>query len=174
MTRLKHFFLKLLSWLLPARLCLRLMRKEIKNLTGALEGALVDKFVEFLLWGMSLAFLLLRDFRRNIAGFSATYVFRAAHSPVAAGARFANGQMHVLCEEEKHYDVVVTFKDSTAFCRFLFSRDQDILASILANDVSVDGNLNYIYKFAFMVRDLMHRLRVADLVDRLLARLRVA
>ena len=174
MTRLRRFFLKLLSWVLPAGLGLRLMRKEIDDLRGSLEGVLVDKLIECLLWGMSLAFLLLRDFRRNIAGFSAVYVFRAAHSSVAAGARFADGHMHVLCEEEKDYDVLVTFSDPAAFCRFLFSRDQDILASILANDVIVDGNLNHIYKFAFMVRDLMRRLSLVDAMERLLARLRPA
>jgi hypothetical protein len=31
----------------------------------------------------------------------------------------------------------------------------------LANEVAVDGNLNYIYKFGFMARDLVHRLGVA-------------
>jgi hypothetical protein len=40
---------------------------------------------------------------------------------------------------------------------FIFSRDQDILNSILANQVEVDGNLNYIYKFGFMARDLAKR-----------------
>ena len=43
---------------------------------------------------------------------------------------------------------------------FLFSRDQDILDSLLANDVELDGNLNYIYKFGFMARDLGRRLGV--------------
>ena len=42
----------------------------------------------------------------------------------------------------------------------MFSRDQDILNSLLANDVEVDGNLNYVYKFGFMARDLGHRLGV--------------
>jgi hypothetical protein len=31
----------------------------------------------------------------------------------------------------------------------------------LANEVTVDANLNYIYKFGFMARDLVHRLGVA-------------
>jgi hypothetical protein len=41
---------------------------------------------------------------------------------------------------------------------FLLSKNQDILDSVLANTVEVDGNLNYIYKFGFMVRDLIRRL----------------
>jgi hypothetical protein len=161
MTRINHFLLKLLSWFLPDRLLLRLMRKQIDNLRCALEGTLTDKFLEILLGGMGLAFLLLRGFRRNLTGFSGRYLFRTADGAVAAGARFANGHMQVLHEEDRAYDVAITFQNPAALRKFLFSRDQDILASILANEVTVDGNLNYIYKFGFMARDLVHRLGVA-------------
>jgi hypothetical protein len=161
MTRLKQFFLKLLSWFLPDRLVLRLMRKQIEDLKRAVEGTLTDKFLEILLGGMGLALLLLRGFRRNLAGFSGRYLFRTEDGAVAAGAYFANGRMQVLHKADNVYDVAVTFKDPAALRKFLFSCDQDILASILANEVSVDGNLNYIYKFGFMARDLVHRLGVA-------------
>ena len=161
MTRVMHFFLKLLSWFLPDRFCLRLMRRHIENLRHALAGTLTDEFLEILLAGMSLAFVLLRGFRRNLAGFSARYLFRTADGTVATGACFANGRMQILHKDDRAYNVAVTFKDPAALRRFLFSRDQDILASILANDVAVDGNLNYIYKFGFMARDLVHRLGVA-------------
>jgi hypothetical protein len=161
MTRLKHFFLRLLAWFLPDRLRLRLMRRQIEDLRRALEGALTDRFLEILLAGMGLAFLLLRGFRRNLAGFSGKYLFRTADGTVAAGARFGDGRMQVLHEEDNSYDVAITFQNPAALRKFLFSRDQDILASILANEVTVDGNLNYIYKFGFMARDLVHRLGVA-------------
>jgi hypothetical protein len=161
MTRLKHFFLRLLAWFLPDRLRLRLMRRQIEDQRRALEGALTDRFLEILLAGMGLAFLLLRGFRRNLAGFSGKYLFRTADGTVAAGARFGDGRMQVLHEEDNSYDVAITFQNPAALRKFLFSRDQDILASILANEVTVDGNLNYIYKFGFMARDLVHRLGVA-------------
>ena len=54
--------------------------------------------------------------------------------------------------------VTITFKDSAAVRRFLLSKDQDILSSIMANEVEVDGNLNYVYKLGFMARDLTRRL----------------
>jgi len=56
--------------------------------------------------------------------------------------------------------VKVTFSDVKALRGFLFSGNQDILNSLLTNDVSVSGNLNYIYKFGFMVRDLAYRLHI--------------
>jgi hypothetical protein len=174
MTRIKHFFFKLLSWVLPDRLCVPLMRKQIEKLKGALEDVLATALLEILLDGMSLAFVLLRGFRRNLAGFSGKYLFRTANDGVARGALFASRRMQVLRGEFTDYDVAVTFKNSAGLLRFLFSRDQDILDSLLANDVAVDGNVNFIYKFAFMARDLIGRLKLADLIDRVLARLRVA
>jgi hypothetical protein len=161
MTHIKHFFIKLLVMLLPDRWLRRLMRKEIEQLRGALEGTLIDKFLEILLGGMSVAFVFLSSYRRNIKGFSGAYLFRTADGKVAAGARFEDGHMQLLTTEVPAYDVAVTFNDPAALRRFLLSRDQDILASILANDVSVDGNLNYIYKFGFLARDLVSRLGVA-------------
>jgi hypothetical protein len=119
---------------------------------------LTDKFLEALLGGMSMAFLLLGSYRRNIKGFSGAYLFRTADGKVAAGARFDRGRMRLLTTELAAYNVAVTFNDPPALRRFLFSRDQDILASIMANDVSVDGNLNYVHKFGFLARDLIARL----------------
>jgi hypothetical protein len=174
MSCLKRFFLKLFSWLLPDSVCLWLLHRHKESLRAALEDALVETLLEVLLEGMSLAFLLLRGFRRNLSGFSGKYLFRTANGGVALRALFASRHLSVLRGESADYDVAVTFTDSAAFCRFLFSSDQDILASLLANDVTVDGNLNYVYKFGFMARDLIRRLSLAELVDRMLARLRTA
>jgi hypothetical protein len=161
MTGIKRFFLRLLTPLLPEWVGRRLMRRQIEDLRRALEGFLIDKFLEILLVGMSLAFVFLRSFRRNIRGFEGAYLFRTADGRVAAGACFESGRMQVVKRDVPAYDVAVTFKDPAALRRFLFSRDQDILASLLANDVTVDGNLNYIYKFGFLARDLVSRLGLA-------------
>jgi hypothetical protein len=68
--------------------------------------------------------------------------------------------MTVHAEAIDDWDVKVTFKDAAALRAYLFSRNQDILDSILKNDVEVDGNLNYIYRFGFLARDLIHRLGI--------------
>lgn len=164
MTRWRRFLLALLSRLLPERLVLRLYQGRVAALVRALEGFLMDKFLEILLGAMEFAFLLLRGYRRNIAGFSGAYLFRTADGKVAAGAHFAHGRMKVLREAFPTYDVAITFKDSAALRRFLFSRDQDILASILSCEVEVDGNLNYIYKFGFLAHDLLRRFGVSSAV----------
>ena len=57
-----------------------------------------------------------------------------------------------------NWDIKVTFKDVDALWKFIFSGGTDIIDSVLANDVQVYGNLNYLFKFGFMARDLKERL----------------
>jgi hypothetical protein len=135
-----------------------------------LPGKATDKFLELLLEGMDLAFSVLPGYSKNIKNFRGRYLFKTketeteSNRPVVdAAVIFKNGKMKVdrkPKDDPDKWDVRVTFKDADALRNFLFSRDQDILDSLLANDVEVDGNLNYVYKFGFMVRDLGHRFGV--------------
>jgi hypothetical protein len=117
---------------------------------------------------MDLAFLVWPGYSKNIEGFKGRYLFKTreidTYRPVVdAAVIFENGDMKIDREPEDDpdkWDVRVTFKDAAALRAFIFSRDQDILNSLLKNDVELDGNLNYIYKFGFMARDLGHRLGV--------------
>jgi hypothetical protein len=161
MSRFKRAVVGMLGVVLPDAWAEGLMRKEIEQLRAALADQVTDKLLEALLGGMSMAFLLLGGYRRNIKGFSGAYLFRTADGKVAAGARFGSGRMHLLTTEFAAYNVAVTFNDPPALRRFLFSSDQDVLASLLTNDVSVDGNLNYVHRFGFLARDLIARLGLA-------------
>jgi hypothetical protein len=127
-----------------AKLILRRLKKELAE-------KVTDKFLESLLAGMDVAFSLSESYQN---------LFRTANEVVAAAATFKDGDMEYHGEAIDDWDVRVTFKDYEALNAFLFSKDQDILDSVLANDVEVDGNLNYIYKFGFMVRDLGRRLGI--------------
>ena len=137
------------------------LRQFSGGLIKELGGRLTDKFLEILLYGMDLGFCLSRDFRKNIENFRGGYVFRTADRLVAASATFADGDMQVDTTPVEDCNARITFKDAAALQRFLFSKNQDILNSILANEVEVEGNLNYIYKFGFLAKDLVRRLGVA-------------
>lgn len=157
---IKRIFLRPIPYLFTdiiggflARLFSRRLRREI-------AGKLTDKFLELLLKGMDLAFYLSKGFRKNIKNFEGRYLFRTADNLVAATAVFKNGDMKVCEKAQEDCDVRITFKNPGALRAFIFSKDQDILDSVLKNDVEVDGNLNYIYKFGFMARDLARRLKI--------------
>jgi hypothetical protein len=129
-------------------------------LTEQISGTVTDKFLELLLKGMDLAFCLSKGYRKNIKDFEARYVFRTHDQRVGATAKFRDGDMRVDEKAQGEWNARVTFKNPAALRSFIFSKDQDILNSLLKNEVEVDGNLNYIYKFGFMARDLAHKLGV--------------
>jgi hypothetical protein len=153
--------LRLVSSLFPEGARNSLVGKFCKPLADQLCGKITDDFMELLLRGMELSFCLSKDYRENIKDFRGTYVFRTEDGRVGCSAVLRDGNMDVDTEVRFPYEVRVTFKDAQALWRFLLGENQDILDSILANDVEVDGNLNYIYKFGYLARDLQHRLGVA-------------
>jgi hypothetical protein len=159
-TKLKHIVSRPIPYLFSDTINNVITRLFLRKLRKELVGKATDIFLELLLMGMDLAFYLSKGYRKNIKDFEGRYLFRTADDVVAAAATFKDGDMEVHKEAIDDWDVRVTFKDADALNAFLFSRDQDILNSLLANDVELDGNLNYIYKFGFMARDLGRRLGV--------------
>ena len=134
------------------------MRVFSRGLAHQIEVEATDKLLELLLVGMDLAFFVSRSYRRHIEDFEARYVFMARNGRVDATVDFADGDMQVHEQAMEQWTVRVTFTDAAALRKFLFSKDKDILNSLLENKVQVEGNLNYLYKFGFMARDLMRRL----------------
>jgi len=129
-----------------------------RKLRAQMEGFATDAFLELLLGGMDLLFEISSSLRAETRCFEATYVFRTESGEVAATAVFSKGNMRVLRRAHEHPTVVVIFKRPSALRAFLFSRDQDILESLLRNEVRLEGNINYIYKFGYMAREIQRRL----------------
>ncbi len=152
-------FLSMISWPLPQSAANWLLRR-FTELGKSFYTTEPDLFMELLLKGLSWAFFLCRPFRRNIRGFDARYGFATADGKVRTTAVFQRDTMTVLDTVADPCTVKVTFSNVKALRGFLFSGNQDILNSLLTNDVSVSGNLNYIYKFGFLVRDLVYRLHI--------------
>lgn len=133
---------------------------KTKSLGIKWEDIWTGWFLKFFLWILSKAFDLSEDFRKNIKDFDTKYVFKTEKGCVFESVTFKDGAMEVQSgSQDDHPNVTVVFKDSAVLKRYLFSGDQDILELILANDVQLDGNWNYVHKFLFMVNDLLHRLK---------------
>ena len=62
--------------------------------------------------------------------------------------------MKVLEKIIDNTNVTVTFKDARALMNYILSPKPDILGAILRQEVVFEGNLNYLYKFAYMSRRL--------------------
>ncbi len=127
----------------------------LKTVPGT--GVVTDKLLEALLTGMDAAFWLSRGYRRNIKDFQGRYLFATQNGDVAASAVFKNGDMRVKKDAVDRWDIRVSFTDETALLEFLFSENQDVLNSMLENKVEVEGNLNYLYRFGYLAKDLKNR-----------------
>jgi hypothetical protein len=141
---------------------------DLQELILKLSDKITDWTLEELLGVMSLAFdasdtvvgqvLGLEGYNKNIEGFDAVYAFGTMKGDVQAAAVFENGKMSVNEGSPGKWDLNVSFKSVDAFWAFLFSGGENILESLLANDVELYGNVNHVYKFGFMARDLKARL----------------
>jgi hypothetical protein len=156
---LRRRVLRALSRIFSDKMADRLSRFMSRKLVEQLRTRATDAFLDKLLRGMDIAFALNRSYREhNLARFRARYVFATRDGEVGSTVRFEDGEMKVSRKAEDDFTVRVRFKDAAALRRFLFAEKQDVLDSVLNNEVELDGNLNYIYKFGYMARDLERRL----------------
>jgi len=127
-----------------------------------LESELAEEFLKLLLKLMGLIFLLNSDYRRNIKNFHGRYLFQSRDKHITVAAIFKKNRLKVSEKIIDNTHVTVNFKDSKALMNYLLSPKPDILGSILRQEVTIDGNLNYLYKFAYMAKHL--QLMVTDMV----------
>lgn len=137
--------------------------EELKRLLGE-DPDKVETFLEVLLGVMSLVLWVDEDYYRNIQNFRGKYLFRSKKDGVSVYAIFKRTwffRRHYLKVREgtlKDADVTVTFKNSKALMNLLLSPKLNILESLLQNDVTLKGNLNYIFKLGFMATELQQML----------------
>lgn len=116
------------------------------------EGA--ETFLKLLLNLMKLFFFINEKFHRNIENFNGRYLFCSRDMSITVAAVFKNGKLKVSEKVIPNTHMTVTFKNAKALMGFLLSPKPDILGAMLRQEVTVNGNLNYLYKFAFMAKQL--------------------
>jgi len=137
------------------------LRKYRMNLIGkkfvkTLESEFAEEFLDVLLKLMGLVFCIDKDFRRNIENFDAKYVFKDKSGDIIISAVFKNSKLKVVKEQIGAANIIIIFKDQKALMNFLLSPKPDILSAILNQDVTYEGNLNYLSKFAYMATHLCY------------------
>jgi hypothetical protein len=125
-----------------------------KKLLDCLESETAEGFLTLLLSFMHLVLLLNKSYRLNTEGFQGKYLFKSKDNSIVVSALFKNGKMTVTRKAIDDSNVTVLFKDSKALMNFLLSPKPDILNSMLKQDITLEGNLNYLYKFASMATHL--------------------
>ncbi len=124
------------------------------KLTSVIKSGLAEDFLEVLLDLMKIVYSLPLGYEKNIKNFTGRYQFLDMTREIAVGVDFHDGSMHVKEGEIDDPHIKITFKDGSALMKFLLEPNQDVLAAMLHHEVTPDGNLNYLYKFGFMARQL--------------------
>jgi hypothetical protein len=132
------------------------IKQEIEN--SIIDGAL-DKVLYLVLNAMSLLFLLDRNYRRNIKDFKGSYVIQSDDGKIDVSAIFGKKRllfskidaMTVKDSEVENPVSKVSFKNGKSMTDFLLSGNPDVLKGMLNNQLSVSGNLNYLFKFVYML-----------------------
>ena len=130
------------------------LEKAGEKFLNALEDEAAETFLEMLLLFMRLKFMFDPSYRRNIENFKGRYQFKSRDNKITVLVEFDNGKMDIKETLSEDVDVTVIFKDGRSLMNFLLSQNRDVLRGLLNNEITVNGNLNYIYKFAFMANDL--------------------
>ena len=131
-----------------------ILKSAMKRFSDCLASEFAEDFLQLLLGLMSAALMFNRDFRKNIERFNGRYQFKSRDGRITVAALFGNNRLDVRKEEIPDPDLTIFFKDGKALMGYLLTPKPDILGSILRQEVSIDGNLNYLYKFAFMAKRL--------------------
>ena len=131
-----------------------LIEAALKKFSDCLNSEFAEDFLQLLLGLMSMVFIFDLDFRKNIEGFNGRYQFKSKDGYITVTALFEDDRLEVREEETPNPDITILFKDGKALMGYLLTPKPDILGSMLRQEVLLDGNLNYLYKFAFMAKRL--------------------
>jgi len=126
---------------------------------------LSDKYLELLLRVLDLAFEVSEDFRKNLKNFDGKYVFTTKDKKVCSSAVFMDNDMKVYDREIEDWDIMIVFQDykvlRKALKRIILTGNIDLLDSLLQNEIQTIGNVNYAFKFLFLINNLTHRIGIA-------------
>lgn len=140
------------------------MSKSISAQRWLVESILdfsLEKFLEFMAWAIENSheknFFVprLQGYYRNVENFNAVFVFASQDNSIHATARFIDRKMFVEPEADKSWNVKIVFSDVNAFWKLMLSSGDGIVEAMQANETQVFGNLNYLYKFGFLLKDLI-------------------
>lgn len=137
----------------------RFERKIGEEFLKVIEGEIAETFLEVFLFFMKLKFLVDSSYRRNIENFKGRYQFKSRDGEISVLVKFDNGKMAFKETAADDVDITCAFKDGRSLMNFMLSKERDILRGLLNNEITLTGNLNYMYKFAFMANHLLLELK---------------
>lgn len=131
-----------------------ILDKLLKKFIGSMESEFAEDFLKILLELMGVVLFVDSDYRKNIMGFKGRYQFRSSDDAITVAAVFDNDALDVSEEVIEKPNISITFKNGKALMNYLLSPKPDVLGSMLRQEVRLEGNLNYLYRFAYLAKRL--------------------
>ena len=128
----------------------------LKKLLKCFESEASEEFLKILLKAMCLVLFIDRDYRKNIKNFNGKYLFKSNDNSIKVAAFFKNNRMKVTEDVSSGYvpNVTLDFRNSKALMDFIMNPNPDVIKSIMNQDLVMNGNFNYLLKFAYMAKHL--------------------
>ncbi|HBT88834.1 hypothetical protein [Desulfobacter sp.] len=142
---------------------LSMIEDRLKSLKKDIEtnaaGQALDKLLVVLLNAMGLLFLSNKEYRKNIKDFTGSIAICSEDKKIDVSAVFKKIPVFFSKKdgmEVKRFVVdnpttTVTFKDGKAMAEFLLAGNPDVIVGMLNNQLSVSGNLNYLFRFVYLL-----------------------
>lgn len=156
-----------MNWLLNPywRIQRRLARKKFVN---QVHEEVTEEFLKILLQFLRISCCLDKYLRRSIKDFNGQIEFRSENKEIRVLAEFKDGYLvpRELAPNEQLVppaNAGIVFKDPKAVKNFLLPPGglkgrRDVLRALLNNEIRLEGNLNYIYRFGFLATHLQRHL----------------
>ena len=139
-----------------------------KSFLDRFKEEATEEFLKALLQFLRFSCYLDRYLRRSIKDFNGKIEFRSEDRGIRVLATFEKGHLRpreLKPDEELKppANASVVFKDPEAIKNFLLPKGgstgrRDVLRSLLNNEVRLEGNYNYIYRFGFLATHLQLQL----------------
>lgn len=135
-----------------------------KDFLSLLKEEVTEEFLKALIQFLGFSCCLDEYLRRSIKDFNGQIEFRSENKGIKVVAEFKNGRLkpkELRPEEDllPPANASVVFKNPEAVKNFLLPEGKlegrrDVLRSLLHNEIRLEGNFNYIYRFGFLATHL--------------------
>jgi formate C-acetyltransferase len=139
------------------------VRDPLTIFYDSLTGDFLEALLNFMQLRLEDRLHLDQEYHKNIEKFKGTYRFQDQKRNIETVVSFADGEMRINPHNPPPADLTVTFQDGDCLRNFLLpsstpKRDflkKDIMKSILNHEITVEGNLNLLYKFGYLANHLI-------------------
>jgi hypothetical protein len=124
----------------------------INRLASALSPESMGEILETALKGIGLLCIFHSGLKEEVQTLRAVYLFATTDRRMTVTAEFSNGLLKVGRGAAGPINVALIFHDIPAMMRLFATPQPNLLHAILSQQISFEGNLNYLLKLAYLLR----------------------